>query len=92
MCGPLVIDGKNARIDFNISASFTGVEDFVTGGRITIESGLNYESEKPIASYVKGETVRLFVKGSADKIVTALKLSYNGNTTVINGNYDILRG
>ena len=92
MCGPLVIDGKNARIDFNISASFTGVEDFVTGGRITIESGLNYESEKPIASYVKGETVRLFVKGSADKIVTALKLSYNGNTTVINGNYDILIG
>lgn len=92
VCGPLVIDGKNTRADFDITASFTGVSDLVTGGRITVEDGFTYQSEKPLTSYVKGDTVKLSVKSSGSEIITALKLTYNGGSVVVNGNYDVQNG
>ena len=94
ICGPLVIDGKNVRVDFDLTTTFTGVEEFVTGGKISVEEdGFVCESEKPLPSYGKGETVRLFAFSSdREKIVTALKLVYDGGEKVVPGKYNVVTG
>ena len=93
VCGPLVIDGARARVDFDISATAEGVEEFIYGGAITVGDSLEYESEKELSAYVKGEEVVLWVwSKDASKAIESLLLTYNGGSEVVEGEFDPLTG
>lgn len=92
VCGPLAIDPRNGRVDFEITFTTEGVKEFVYGGNITIDSALEYESEKNLDDYFSGETVTLFIKATSTKAITSLQLAYSDHTDIIDGSYDIATG
>lgn len=93
ICGPLAIDTRNARIDFDITLSETGVEETVKGGTINIEGGeYTLTLDKAAKDYLKGDNVTVYAPSKNGKIVTELKLTYNGGSKTISGNYDIVSG
>lgn len=93
VCGPLVYDPGQGRVDFHISATTQGVEEMVTGGTISVDTGVNYVSQKPLGDYLKGENVHLTVSlKESNKAATKLLLTHKNGTEVITGTYDVVTG
>lgn len=94
VCGPLVIAGTNTRVDFSIETSTDDVVAFIYGGNIILnDNSIAYESDKALSTYVKGETVRLYVWGKdSSTAVSSLLLTYDGGSETIDGSYDPITG
>lgn len=91
ICGPLVYDSTNARIDYTITATEEGVKDYIFGGTISVSDEMICESGKPLDEYLANEQVTLKIKATDPaKAVKSVLLTYEGGTKVLEGSYDII--
>lgn len=93
ICGPLAINAANARVDFDLSLTESGVEETVNGGAITVSGGeYSLTLNKSAESYLKGDAVVVYAAALNGKIVTEIKLTYGGGEKIISGSYDMISG